>query len=515
MVVGVLHFFLILFLGLTRHWSYLTSDLDLGVYDQSLWGILNGHPFLNTTNELDQPINRLGVQFNPLVAIFAPLYAIRPAAEWLVAAQALAISITAWPLYLVGLRISSSERASMYWGLVYLLNPFVLNAAAWDFHAIVLAAPVMALTALAMEGKNKKAMLAGCVLLLLIREHLGIAVAGFGALWWIRHRTLPVSLFAIGLGSAFFVLVLGFIMPALSPTGSHVMITQHLDNLSRYGWLGTSFTEVMGTLFRNPLEAGRIIFFELEGWSYLFFLLVPLAVTPLVGAEFLLPALGDLAANMLSENPLPRSVFSYHSIAIVPLLVIAGMKGARRLSRFERYTVAGLGRLALVATLLMSYRLLPLPLPGAVNVWEPAEYRVRPERAVGEMRALLPGRVSVSAQANVAPHFTQRHSIRTFPRGVGETDCIVLRLASPTLRVRGDDPGEVGSLAHHLQMAPVEFLSAARRVIESGEYGVRYWMNPWLVACRGIPVENADRQGILVTLDEVARQWAVPAPSMP
>lgn len=507
LVVGMVHCLLILGLGLSRHWGYLTSVFDLGIYDQSLWGLLHGAPFLSTGNEFDQPINRLGVHFNPILAIFAPLYALYPAAEWLILVQALAITITAWPLYILGLRVLRSERAAMLWALAYLFNPFVIGAAAWDFHPVALAAPVMALAMLAIEIRHARLMLLSCLVLLLIREHYGIAVAGFGILWWLRQRTLRPALLVCGMGGIGFVLVLGVIMPSLSPTGSHVMMSQELGQLSRYGWLGESLSEVLRSLLFHPLEALGAVLLEMGGGVYLVLLLLPLFFVPVLGAEFLLPAAADIAVNLLSANPMPRSVFAYHSVALIPLLIVAGMHGASRMASFGRYTTTGLGGVVLWGSLLMAYLTAPWPLPGAANVWAPAEYRLWPEPVLAEIRNVLPPGASLSAQANVAPHFTQRAAIRVFPNGVGDADCMVLRLASPTLRLEGDSPDAVGTLAHHLQMSPHAYLAAVRDLVQSGEYGLRYWRVPWLVLCKGLALPEDDRREILRHTEGLAQAW--------
>lgn len=507
LVAGLGHFLFILWLGLTRHWGYLTNANDLGVYDQAVWGILHGVPFLNTATDFEQPISRLAIHFDPILAIFAPLYAIAPAAEWLILAQAVAISITAWPLYLLGIRLMQSERAAMLWSLAYLFNPFVISAAAWDFQTVSLAAPLMVLAMLAIESNRARLFLATCFMLLLIREHYGIAVAGFGFLWWLRQRTLLPALVALGIGIAGFVLVLGVIMPALSPSGSHVMMSQEMGHLSRYGWLGQSLSEVMKTLFFHPLDALRSVFLEMGGGVYLVLLFLPLLFTPVVGAEFLLPGAADLAVNLLSANPMPRSVFAYHSISLAPLLVIAGMQGALRMARWGRYGVVGLGGGVLWVSLFISYLVAPLSFAGAANIWKPKEYRLWPEPAIAEIRKHLPAEVSVSAQANVAPHVSQRFNLKAFPRGVGEADCVVLHLAAPTERVDGDDPGEVGSLAHHLQMPPAGYLAAVQSLVESGSYGISFWDEPWLVMCKGLALPVETERNLLRYMSGLEAVW--------
>ena len=62
--IAILFYFsLYLFLGLSRHWSNLTSINDLGVADQAVWGTLHGDFFLNTS-QFNQPIAWLGVHFH-------------------------------------------------------------------------------------------------------------------------------------------------------------------------------------------------------------------------------------------------------------------------------------------------------------------------------------------------------------------------------------------------------------------------------------------------------------------
>ena len=95
------HFSVVLTLGLFRHWGYMSSLNDLGVFDQAVWGTLHGQFLLNTSNELNQPINWLGFHFNPVLLLFVPLYALSPSVEWFALAQALALSIAAWPIFLL------------------------------------------------------------------------------------------------------------------------------------------------------------------------------------------------------------------------------------------------------------------------------------------------------------------------------------------------------------------------------------------------------------------------------
>jgi uncharacterized membrane protein len=149
----LVHFFLLFFLGYFRHWGYMNSIYDLGVFDQAVWGILHDKPLISTIH-FNRPINWLGFHFHPILFLFSALYFISPSVNWFIVAQALALSLTAWPIFLIGKQVCQSEKAGFLWALCYLVNPFLLNSAAWDFHPMSLAVPFIASALLAIERKN-------------------------------------------------------------------------------------------------------------------------------------------------------------------------------------------------------------------------------------------------------------------------------------------------------------------------------------------------------------------------
>jgi uncharacterized membrane protein len=511
---GVIHFLLIAAVALSRHWTYLTSINDLGIFDQAVWGILNGAPFLNTNNPFGLPINWLGYHFNPILLAVAPFYLLCPAAEWLIVFQAAAISIAAWPLYLIARRVAQSERAAFLWVLVYLLNPFVLNAAVWDFHPVSLAAPLMAVGMLAIEKRQLWLLGVACLFLLLVQEHYGIAVAGFGVLWWLRNKSLVPGLFILSLGVVHVVLVFGVIMPALSPTGGHIMMSGDLGQLSRYGWLGSSPWEIFLSVLSNPFQLAGEIMFDQRGLKYLALLLIPLLATPLAVPEFLLPGLADLVANLLTSNPMPRGLFTYHSISLIPVLVVAGIHGSRCMASKWRFaSITGLAKSVCGASVVLAYFTAPLPFPYAQNRWQPAEWAIGPEKALAEVRKWVPPDVSVSAQGNVGAQLSHRYHLYAFPTKVNEADAVVLRLASPTMRVVERNPAAIGSLGHHLLMPPADYLAAVQNILDQDVYGVAHWDPPWLVLAKTGDPDPAARQSVRLYLEQMKRAWHVGDPA--
>ena len=459
-------FILTITISLSYHWGYLSSIVDLGTFDQAVWGTLHGDFFLNTHNMFNVPINYLGIHFRPILLIFLPFYALLPKAEWMILAQSLALSVTAWPIYLIAKQITKSESISFFWGLIYLINPFVLGVPPWNFRPISLAVPFIALAYLAIEKSNFRLLIISCFLIVLCKEHFGIMVMGFGFLWGIRNRKWKQGITLVSFGTIYTILILGVIMPAISPTGEHVMLSKGLGQVSRYSWIGGSLKEVFQTLLFHPIFVIKTAMLNMGGGMYLFLLLMFLCGFPLVAPEFILPGLADLSANMLSANPMPRSIISYHSVSLVPVIIVAAIYGLKRISRWtKKLSIKEWSSFLLILNLVGSYFFFPLPLPGARNYWNPTHLINLPDPVVEQIRSVIGAQASVSAQANIGSHFSQRREIYRFPNKVGEVDAVILRLESPTKninnlprQIKNNRKDIIGSLDSHLQMDRTDYI---------------------------------------------------------
>jgi uncharacterized membrane protein len=505
----LVHFAVSLLLGLSRHWGYMSSINDLGVFDQAVWGTLNGESLLNTSL-FNRQINWLGFHFHPVVFLFTPLYAMVPDVTWLTIAQALALSLTACPIFLLASRVSLSEKAGLLWAVAYLLNPFLLNAAAWDFHPMTLAVPFVAISMLAVETKRPYLLFASTFFILLCKEHFGVMAVGIGILWYIRHKSWKPGLGLVLIGIMHSFIVLGVIMPALSPTGDHPMLAD------RYSWLGHSMGEIIGRLFTDPFSIIKVVMIDYNGIIYILFLLAFFCGFPLLAPEFLLPGLADLMANILSANPMPKSPFGYHSVTLIPLLATAAIYGVNRLSLWQsRYTMTEIAGLAVIAIFVGGYVFAPLPLPGAYNFWAPAHFLSRPDPRVQMIRSLVGDNASVSAQANVGSHFSQRHEIYRYPNMVDKVDAIILRLESPTKNINNlpDQLTEnrryyLQMLDSHLNMDRTEYIASIRTLLSDNKYGVLLWDDPWLVLAQGASSHGL-KQKIEQKLNRLEKEWKI------
>jgi len=128
-----------LFVGyhaLYRHWEYHSDAFDLGNMDQAVWNTLHGHPFRFTNRGNDDfgPPTRLSIHVEPIILLLALLYLIHSGPATLLVTQTVALALGAIPLFALSLR-RMPHLPFIGVGLVfaYLLSPFAIGSALWDF----------------------------------------------------------------------------------------------------------------------------------------------------------------------------------------------------------------------------------------------------------------------------------------------------------------------------------------------------------------------------------------------
>jgi len=489
--------------------------MDIGTFDQAIWGTLHGDFFLNTT-ALNQSINYLGFHFRPILIFFIPFYTFLPKVEWLIVAQCLALSLAAWPIFSIAKNIRNSDFYAFFWVMIYFVNPFVLSIPPWVFRPEALAVPFIFTAFLSVEKRNFLLLIFSCCIILIVKEHFGIMVIGFGLLWGIRNKKWKQSIIIISLGLLYSFIILSIIMPLFSPTEKHIMISEGLGQVSRYNWLGNSFKEIFQTLIFKPFYVLKELL-KMGSLSYLLLLLIFFLGFPLAAPEFLLAGSADLLANILSRNPMPRSILAYHSISLIPVFIVAAIYGVKRITHYiKRYSANELTIFILIASIAGGYYLAPLPLPGALNHWAPVKFLNWPDPILQSVKDIVPSDISVSAQGNIGAHFSQRREIYQFPNKIGEVDTIILRLKSPTHNIAVKNTPrhllkyKTGMLDAHLQMDRKEYIDSIEGLLQADGYKVSLWDDSWLVFSRNLPVqEKSYNELIKHKLNQLRNEWNI------
>lgn len=396
-------------LSILRHLTFNTGRFDLGNMTQAVWTTAHGH-VLSITDLHGTQISRLGAHFDPILAGFAPLWWLWPDATMLLAVQAAAIAVGAWPVFLLARKHLDSERAGLGFALAYLLYPPTQWLALNEFHAVALATPLLLFAFWFLDEDRLIPFTAVALPACLTKEQVPLAIAALGV-WYAltRGRARAGGLIALG-GVTVATLAIGVVVPHFAPAG-----TSPFEG--RYRAVGGSPTGMLETALTDPLRILEQAFGG-HGIPYLLELVLPLLALPLLAPLAALTALPELAANLLSSTRTQTSIHFHYTAAAIPGLLVAAIFGMARL-RARLGRLRGLVTALVVAGVVANYAL------GAIPVWREfpggetlgtREYRVTAHDHVAERALrLIPDDVVVSATNSLGGHLSERRRVLSFP----------------------------------------------------------------------------------------------------
>jgi uncharacterized membrane protein len=458
--------------AITLFYEFKTSGCDGASFAQILFNIINNNGFNTTLNPPFKEQNFLGFHFSPILYLLAPIFYFFPYVETLLFIMSSTIALAAYPIFLTAEHILKSRWLALLIATLYLLNPFVMNAALWDFHEIAFAPLCIAIMFLALIHKKRLPFILLSLVLLSIKEHYGLAVFGFGLLWawhW-RDPKFGLSISAFGIVALCFILMIA--MPYFSISNATTMMNA-TSAIDRFSWLHDPFSAT------SPL-----LFLVASGVMYISVLVIPLIFFPLGAFMWLLPAMADIAVNVLSTNTMMRSIFSYHSAAIVPVILVALCVAIGQLT--ESKTIV-LSRNTIIYTVVIisipySYALSSLPFAGMPNLWERAlmpqlSYKSDDIEALAAIHGLIPSEASVSAQNNIVPHMPIQSKLFQFPNRYEDVDFVVLQLRFPFQYVQDvfGSPYEISG---------EKYFTAVDKLFSQREWGIVLSKNDWVVLKR-------------------------------
>lgn len=477
-----------------------THRSDLGQIDQAIWNSSRGHWLAQTDNGFEA--TRLTDHVEPILVLISPIYWLWDDVRALLLLQVVTVAAGVLPLYLLALRqceklLSARERHQIWrneplqqlarplafaLGVAYLLAPQLQSALLTEFHAAVLAVPLILWAFWSVDVQRWGQFLAAALLVAFVKEEMALLAAGLGLwaawrAWWegrqkreeTRKREkeekkegrndassdrsslrspgryfFGAIIFVAGL--IWFYIATFVIVPAHA---AEVYGAAESTYFQRYGALGNSSTDILKSVVTRPDLVVQIAS-EPARVAYLAGLLITFAWLPLLGLEIVLLSLPLLLANLLSAYPAQYYGEFHYSAPLVAYFGVAAVYGmgrmwrflARRLERssssFQHLPAQGTGLMA-AAAMVQNARTALLPLITAglviwVLAWSAGNYllygrgplggRYDPtpitahHRLLERFTAQIPADVAVTATAGVHPHVSHRRYVYQFPLGL-------------------------------------------------------------------------------------------------
>jgi len=302
---------ILLITSIIRHLLFQSNALDLGWFDQAIYLISRGeNPIVSF-----QDFHILGDHAAFILYPIALFYKLYPSVYWLFLIQAIALSLGAWPTWLLANQAGLKSDQCIAIAVAYLLYPMIFNLNLFDFHPEVIALPTLIWAIYMARIKNFWGFILAILIILSCKAVLSLTVAvmGFWLIIWEKRQI--EGLIALVLGIAWFIITTKIIIPHFS--GGEVAA------VGRYSFLGNSVVEIIQNLIFKPNILLSHIF-TLENLGYLILLVSPLIwglslqhLTPLI------PALPALFLNLLTDYSPQKDLTHQYSLTILPFLLLA------------------------------------------------------------------------------------------------------------------------------------------------------------------------------------------------
>ena len=444
-----------------KNYTFLTSGLDLGVYNQAFWTTLfEGKFFYGTADLPFNPTGRFagdffGTHFSPVMFLLLPFYAIYPSVEILLVIQSVVLGLGAIPIYWMT-RDKLSKNTALLVSLLYLAYPAVHYVNINDFHIEALTSTFFLFAVCYLEHEKWGRFFTFIILAMSTIEFapiIALFVAFYGLILYSRKRfkgqrnALRYLAFAILIAALWFILGLemkDFFNPYTNPvpfTWSHLLS-----------------------------DPASISYYTFQNWGskvfYVICFLGPLAFVPLLAPAPLVMALPWIGAGFISSFYGYYGIYYQYSAFVIPFVFVALIKAVERLvsnGNFSPKSVKKLFTVLFLSTIIFG---LYLPVaPGTPWIYQLPVPNERTELLHG-MLALIPQNASVLTDTDIFPHVSSRSNAYLYIPSTLLSDITIDYVLTDTNSSWSNWtapilPGE--------KISPLTF---ALKGLEDGEYGI-------------------------------------------
>lgn len=415
------------YFALLDHRNLGTHIYDLGIYDNVFWRTSHGD-FLGCS--YCKAETHTSAHFDPIIAVFSPLYLLAPRAETILLLQSFWLGTGVFPLYLLARHRLANPWMGVALGGVYVLYPALHGANMFDFHSLTMSVPLILWAIYFIDSGAKWRYWLVLTLFLFTREDMSLLACFFGAYAMMQRRpvtglvTIAVSLSWLAFVKLKMMTDPGLLMAGGKDSFSYIYFYEDMIPHEDEGLKG-----LVISLLTNPAFVIKVLLFEDKVFFFLA-LLLPLLFLPVVsGKKTVIMVYGLIFIGLASR----KHVFSLHfqySAVFFPVLLASMPDAIDRAAtgRIARALALSRHRLrwtliwtSFVATLLTSYKFGVFwgndHFKAGWNrlVRNPKEDRKKRYAAVQEMVERIGPDASVSSSSGLGPHVSNRRDVYKWP----------------------------------------------------------------------------------------------------
>lgn len=404
------------FMSLNNHRLFETFGWDLAVFDNGIWQwSMFKFPY-STFHDLYW----LADHFHLILLIIVPLYWVWSNVKLLLIIQAFVTCFGALPLYFLSKKVTRHRIFSLVIVLGYLLFYSLQWHTFSGFHELAFLPLTLGSALYFWESKNYRMYWVSIILSLLVKEEIGFLVASFGVWIFIKNRTRrKESLLTILLGISYSLLMTSVVMPYIGGGGY-----RH----SGFGESGDSVLDVTINVIRNPFILIKAFVDSGQKLQTMFVTFWPWIFLPIFAPSTLILVFEQFASRFLDYVKVIRwTPYFAYSLPMATIMAWGSIYGfnnltviIRKIINKKSYLYGTYISLLLFSSIVFENYILHAPIN---SIFKKEYYRTEPWMNNNlKILECIPKdkEVSVSIQNSLAPHVSQRYSIKVFPEGLNQ-----------------------------------------------------------------------------------------------
>jgi uncharacterized membrane protein len=434
-VVAIMVFFTLIFcaISLVNHYNFRTYSLDLGLHNHAIFDYSHFRfnyslllfPYFEHRNQLSDHFDLMVMMLSPLSYIFG--------SYTLLLVQIFAIIYGGFGAYKF-LKLSCSPFS--YLPLIALFHFYVIwgiySALAFDYHSSVVAAMLIPWYFYFIKKTDFLKATFVFFLVLFCKETMGLWLffINIGLLIEYRKEKLKLKYLSIlgSFGIIYFVSMIGFIIPSLSPSESKYI---HFS----FEAIGKNPIEALETLFKKPQYAFTLLFeskdpntFGIKTELHLFVILVG-GFALLLKPQYLIMLIPIFAQKLYNTEAGKWGINYHYSIEFVPIIIFAFYTWIIEKNIIKhKEIIAGI---VAFSALFFSLKATDSPYSTGfsevqIRYYEKSHYEQNFDvNVMHQIINKIPNDAIVSANSSLVPHLCFRDTIYNFP-AIQNSDIIAL-----------------------------------------------------------------------------------------
>ena len=419
-------------LTVLRHWAFETHAWDLGIFTQSLWTTAYGDRFLYHTPELfiNPSGSFFGVHFSPMILVLLPIYWFAPTAETLLILQALALSLAAFPIYLLAKNFAGGRTAGLVFACAYLIYPAVQFVNLYEFHMQAFLPFLLTFTVYYVLKEDWSRYIPFLVLSLMIEEHVALILVFLGVYMLWRYKSsiftslkkrdfadrrliVPVATIVLCVLWYWFTLWQRDTFFPINPLAMGEFLgTGNFATLGATNPLGVPLAIIL-----NPINAFQALMND-GAMKLLYFVLLfgPLAFFSLASPALLIPTIPMFVFSLVSDSRLHHMLGVHYEAYTIAFIFAAAILGLQSIQKHGLSKVRRGMKVIMLFSIIFFVVASPVG-PVVSNIYPNyASFSIgEHERALSEVLATIPANASILTQNNIFPHVSNRVQAYVIP----------------------------------------------------------------------------------------------------